>query len=201
MAGLPQSQRDQVMLVVGVLGLALAGAYYYFLFAPKAEEFVATRAHIERLDASNQRAKALLARGTVEELREEAQRLQDNLSLMRTLIPAENEVPALLDQIVGAARRTGLEIQSFAPAATVTGEEFDTQRYAMNMNGTYHEIAELLTAIGSLRRIITPVNLRLQPLNVANPRVTAPDQRILSASFDLQTYVAKTGASQTGGTP
>jgi Tfp pilus assembly protein PilO len=199
MAGLPQNQRDQVMLVVGIVGLALAGAYYYFLFMPKAEEFVTTRAHIERLDASNQRAKALLARGTVEELRAEAQRLQDNLSLMRTLIPAENEVPALLDQIVGAARRTGLEVQSFSPSATVSGEEFDTQRYAMNMNGTYHEIAELLTAIGSLRRIITPVNLRLQPLNVANPRPMPADQRLLSASFDLQTYVAKTAGS--GATP
>jgi Tfp pilus assembly protein PilO len=67
------------------------------------------------------------------------------------------------------------------------------------MNGTYHEIAELLTAIGSLRRIITPVNLRLQPLNVANPRPMPADQRLLSASFDLQTYVAKTAGS--GATP
>lgn len=200
MAGLPQSQRDQAMLVVGIVGIALAGAYWYFMFKPKAEEFVVTREHIERVDASNQRAKALLARGTVEELRAEAQRLQDNLSLLRTLIPSENEVPALLDQIVGAARRTGLEIQSFTPGATVTGSEFDTQRYAMNMNGTYHEIAELLTAIGSLRRIVTPVNVRLQPLNVANPRPMPADQRLLSASFEIQTYVAKTGAS-TGETP
>ena len=200
MAGLPQSQRDQAMLVVGIVGIALAGAYWYFMFKPKAEEFVVTREHIERVDASNQRAKALLARGTVEELRAEAQRLQDNLSLLRTLIPSENEVPALLDQIVGAARRTGLEIQSFTPGATVTGSEFDTQRYAMNMNGTYHEIAELLTAIGSLRRIVTPVNVRLQPLNVANPRPMPADQRLLSASFEIQTYVAKTGVS-TGETP
>lgn len=201
MAGMPQTQRDQVMLVIGIVGVLLAGAYWNWLYKPKAAEFEVTRAHIERLDASNQRAKALLARGTVEELRAEAQRLQDNLDLMRTLIPAGNEVPALLDQIVGAARRTGLEIQSFAPGATIQGQEFDTYRYGMNMNGTYHEIAELLTAIGSLRRIIAPVNLRLAPLTTANPRPMPVDQRLLTATFDIQTYVVKTAAADAGARP
>lgn len=196
MAGMPQTPRDQAMLAVGIVGILLAGAYWYFLYSPKSAEFEVTRTHIERLDASNQRAKTLLARGTVEELRAEAQRLQDNLDLIRTLIPAGNEVPALLDQIVGAARRTGLEIQSFAPGVTVQGEEFDTYRYAMNMNGTYHELAELLTAIGSLRRIIAPVNVRLVPLTVANPRAMPDDQRMLSATFDIQTYVVKTATPE-----
>lgn len=193
MAGMPTTPRDQAMAAVGIVGLLLAGAYWYFVYEPKNTELNVTRTHIERLDASNQRAKALLARGTVEELRAESQRLQDNLDLMRTLIPSGNEVPALLDQIVGAARRSGLEIQSFAPGATIQGAEFDTYRYGMNMNGTYHEIAELLTAIGSLRRIIAPVNLRLAPLTVANPRPMPADQRLLTATFDIQTYVVKTG--------
>ena len=201
MAGMPQTPRDQAMLAVGIVGLLLAGAYWYFIYDPKTAELDLTRSHIERLDSQNQRAKALLARGTVEELRAEAERLQDNLNLMRTLIPSGNEVPALLDQIVGAARRSGLEIQSFSPGATIEGEEFDTFRYGMNINGTYHEIAELLTAIGSLRRIIAPVNLRLVPLTVANPRPMPLDQRLLSAAFDIQTYVVKSAPVDAGERP
>jgi len=202
MAGMPQTPRDQAMLAVGIVGLLLAGAYWYLVYSPKTAELDVTRGHIERLDASNQRAKALLARGTVEELRAESQRLQDNLDLMRTLIPSENEVPALLDQIVGAARRSGLEIQSFSPGATVQGEEFDTFRYGMAINGTYHEIAELLTSIGSLRRIIAPVNLRLAPIaGGGNDRTLAADQRLLSAAFDIQTYVVKSAPADDGGRP
>jgi type IV pilus assembly protein PilO len=195
MAGLPTTQRDQIMLAVGVLGILGAVAYWYFVYDPKSAELDLLTERIEKLDASNNRARALLARGSVEELRAEAQTLQDNLRVLRRLIPSGNEVPALLDQIVGAARRTGLDIESFAPGPQVQGELFDTYRYGMNMKGTYHEIAEMLTAIGSLPRIIAPVNLRLAPLTAVEQRRVRPDQRMLTATFDIQTYVVKTGPS------
>jgi type IV pilus assembly protein PilO len=200
MAGLPTTQRDQILLAVGVLGIVGAVAFYFLWTTKRADERAVLTSRIERLDASNNRARALLARGTVEELRAEAQTLQDNLRVLRRLIPSGNEVPALLDQIVGAARRTGLAIESFAPGPQVQGELFDTYRYSMNMKGTYHEIAEMLTAIGSLPRIIAPVNLRLLPLTAVEQRAVRADQRMLSASFDIQTYVVKTGPAE-GETP
>lgn len=191
MAGLPTNQRDQVMLLVGILGIALGGLYWYFVYDPKTLELDEMRARIEKLDASNQRAKAMLARGTVEELQAEAKLLEDNLDLMRTLIPTGNEVPALLDQIVGAARRTGLEVESFVPGATTQGDEFDTYRYRMSIKGPYHQVGELLAAIGSLRRIITPVNVNLSP-STAGGSASQPGQQVLSATFDVQTYVVRT---------
>ncbi len=201
MAGLPTNQRDQIMLLVGILGIGLGAAYWYFMYDPKSAEIAVQRTRVEALDASNQRAKALLARGTVEELQAEAKLLQDNLDLIRTLIPAGNEVPALLDQIVAAARRTGLDIESFAPGATTPGEEFDTYRYRMSIKGSYHQIGDLLTAIGSLRRIIAPVNVELSPAQVPGRTQVAADERVLSASFDLQTYVVRTTPLSEGETP
>lgn len=201
MAGLPTNQRDQLMLFVGILGILGAGAYWYLVYTPKSDELGTLRTQVERLDASNQRAKALLASGTVEELRAEAELLQDNLDLMRTLIPAGNEVPALLDQIVGAARRTGLEQQSFVPGATVQGEVFDTYRYRMSFSGSYHQIGELLTAIGSLQRIIAPVNLSLSPSTAARAANAPPGEQLLSANFDIQTYVLRASAPGEGETP
>ena len=201
MAGMPTTQRDQIMLLVGILGIGLGAAYWYFQYDPKSVEIADQRARVEKLDASNQRAKALLARGTVEEMQAEARKLQDNLDLMRTLIPAGNEVSALLDQIVGAARRSGLEIESFAPGATTPGEEFDTYRYSMSLKGSYHQIGDLLTSIGSLRRIIAPVNVNLSPAQVPGRTQVAANEQVLSASFDLQTYVVRTTPLREGETP
>jgi len=197
MAGLPQNQRDQAMLLVGIVGLALAGLYYYFVYDPKSVELEALTARVERIDASNQRAKAIVARGTVEELRAEAELLRDNLDLMRTLVPVSNEVPALLDQILGAARRTGLEFSNFAPSGTIQGEQFDTYRFRMSLQGSYHQIGDLLAAIGSLRRIIAPINLSLAPAPVGGTPVRRarprdPEAPLLTANFDIQTYVVKT---------
>jgi type IV pilus assembly protein PilO len=192
---MPQNQRDQVMLFVGIVGLLLAGAYYYFLYTAKTVEIETMTARVEKLDASNNRAKAVMARGSVEEMRAQAAVLRDNLELMRTLIPASNEVPALLDQIISAARRTGLDFSNFQPVTPVIGEQFDTHRYRMSAQGSYHQIGELLTAIGSLRRIIAPVNISLAraPAGAARrgARTGTPEAPLLNASFDIQTYVVK----------
>lgn len=195
MAGMPTNQRDQAMLAVAVAAIIGAAAFWNWVYVPKNEQLDLTRAHIERLDASNQRAKAIMARGSVAQLQEEATRLQANLDLMRTLIPAGNEVPLLLDQVLGAARRVGLEFSNFAPAATVQGESFDTYRFRMSMQGNYHQIGELLTAIGSLRRVIVPANLSLNASTSREARENRPEERILTATFDMQTFVVRT---QTG---
>ena len=192
MAGLPTNQRDQIMLAVGVAGLLGAVAFWYWRYSPNEATLDTTRAHIERLDVSNQKAKAIMARGSVDQLQAESKRLEANLDLMRTLIPAGNEVPALLDQILGAARRTGLEFSSFAPTATVQGESFDTYRFRMSVPGSYHQIGELLAAIGSLRRVIVPVNVSLTASTTSAARANRPDERILTANFDIQTYVVRT---------
>ena len=196
MAGMPTNQRDQIMLFVGVLGILGAGAYWNWVYSPKSEQITETRTHVEALDASNQRAKSIMARGSVEQLQAESKRLQANLDLMRTLIPTGNEVPSLLDQILGAARRTGLEFSNFAPTATVQGESFDTYRFKMSMQGSYHQIGELLTAIGSLRRIIVPVNVSLTGSTSAEARRNRPEERILTANFDIQTYVVRTSTGE-----
>ncbi|MCE9600722.1 MAG: type 4a pilus biogenesis protein PilO [Gemmatimonadetes bacterium] len=192
MAGLPTNQRDQIMLAVGVFGILGALAFWNWVYVPRNEALGVTREHIEKLDGSNQRAKAIMARGSVEQLQTESKRLEANLELMRTLIPSGNEVPALLDQILGAARRTGLEFSNFAPTATVQGESFDTYRFKMSMQGSYHQIGELLAAIGSLRRVIVPVNVSLAASTTRAARANRPDERILTANFDIQTYVVRT---------
>ena len=192
MAGLPTNQRDQIMLAVGVAGILGAVSFWNWIYSPNDLKLDTTREHIERLDVSNQRAQAIMARGSAEQLQVESKRLEANLDLMRTLIPAGNEVPALLDQILGAARRTGLEFSNFAPAATVPGESFDTYRFRMSMQGSYHQIGELLAAIGSLRRVIVPVNVSLTASTTRAARANRPDERILTANFDIQTYVVRT---------
>ena len=196
MAGMPTNQRDQMMLAVGVAGIIGAAAFWYLRYSPEDVKLEVTRKHIVALDASNQNAKAIMATGNVAQLQEESKRLQTNLDLMRTLIPAGNEVPALLDQILGAARRTGLEFSNFAPAATVQGETFDTYRFRMSIQGNYHQIGELLAAIGSLRRVIVPLNVSLSASTSTAARANRPEERILTASFDIQTYVVRTAPAE-----
>ncbi|MBM3907433.1 MAG: type 4a pilus biogenesis protein PilO [Gemmatimonadetes bacterium] len=200
MAGMPTSQRDQTLLFLAFLGLVGAGAYWYFVFSPKQESLATIAVHVDSLDAGNQRAKAQLARGSVASIREESQRLRANLELMRTLVPAGNEVPALLEQVSTAARRVGLDIAYIEPEPVIQGEQFDTYRYRLRAVGTYHEIGQLLTGIGSMTRIVAPLGLQLQVSGA--PGATSgradPSRVQLQASFTIQTYAVKTSLSDEG---
>jgi type IV pilus assembly protein PilO len=191
---MPTNQRDQIMLAVGVIGLLGSLAYWNWVYSPKGEALQLTRDHIER---STRRIRGEGDHGPRfrGELQEDAKRLQANLDLMHA-DPDREQVPSLLDQILGAARRTGLEFSNFAPTATVQGESFDTYRFKMSMQGSYHQIGELLTAIGSLRRIIVPVNVSLTGSTSAEARRNRPEERILTANFDIQTYVVRTSTGE-----
>jgi type IV pilus assembly protein PilO len=129
----------------------------------------------------------------------ESQRLRANLDLMRALVPAVNEVPALLEQVSTAARNVGLEINSIVPEPPIQGEQFDTYRYRLRATGSYHEIGELLTGIASMPRIVAPLGLQLiiSTAPAAAKRGSA-DRVMLQASFEIQAYAVKTSPSDGG---
>ena len=92
MALLPTKQRDQVMVLVTILAIGIVGLFWYFVYDPKSAELDKLAAHVDTLDDMNQKAKAEMAKGTVEQIREQARASRENLDLMRTLVPAANEV-------------------------------------------------------------------------------------------------------------
>ena len=190
MALLPTKQRDQIMVLVTILAVGLVGLFWYFVYDPKSSDLDKLAAHVDTLDDMNQKAKAEMAKGTVEQIREQARASRENLDLMRTLVPAANEVSSLIDQVSTAARRARLDIGSIEPEPPIEGELFDTYRYRLKMCGSYNDIGQMLTNIGSLNRIVTAINLQLtQPQGCpASP----PGKQLVSSSFEIQTYVVRT---------
>jgi len=207
MALLPKNQRDQVMVLLVIVAVALVGLYYAYVFSPKADVLSTLQAHVDSLDMSNQRAKAELAKGNVEQLRAEAAKLQENLEVMRQLVPTSNEVPALLEQVSTAARRVGLDLATVKPQPVIEGDQFDTYRYQVAVIGDYHALGEFLANVGSLTRIVAPVNLALSPLGNGaaveqRKKALKNNNSVLDSHFELQTYVTKTAPprpAQAGG--
>lgn len=196
---LPTNQRDQGMIAVGVISLMLAAAFYSYVYSPKSEELSRIEERVTALETANDKAKVEVARGRdSKELRAQAEMYKQNLELMRQLVPTGNEVPALLEQVSTAARRVGLDIGAVEPEPVIPGDEFDTYRYKISIVGGYNDVGEFLTNVGSLTRIVAPVNLKLTPST--NPEAirtkTHGGQSVLQSDFEMQTYVAKAGAPE-----
>jgi type IV pilus assembly protein PilO len=190
MALLPTKQRDQAMVLIAILAIGAIGLFWYFVYDPKSTDIDKLSVHVDSLDDLNQKAKSELAKGTVEQIREQARASRENLDLMRTLVPAANEVSNLIDQVSTAARRAHLDVGNLEPEPPIEGELFDTYRYRMRMNGSYHDIGQMLANIGSLNRIVSTLNLSLAlaPGNIQSPA----GKQALASSFEIQTYVVRT---------
>lgn len=191
--GANMTQREQALVGVGIISIILAATFWWFLFTPRAATIAAMNAHVDSVETNNRKARVAIATGTVQQLQDEAAQYQKNLDLMRELVPTSNEVPSLLENVSTAARRVGLDLASVEPVPVIPGEQFDTYRYKVSVMGGYHELAEFLTNVGSLDRVMAPLGLDLKPHTGEKDKTrTRPGESLLDASFQLQTYVART---------
>jgi type IV pilus assembly protein PilO len=191
MALLPQNQRDQIMVFVVIVAVAAMGLYYQYVWSPKQEALNTLQARVERLTELNEKIEREVKRGNLAKLKAEGERYRRDLAVLRRLVPTRNEVPGLLEQVSTAARRVGLDLSDVQPEDVVTGAYFDVHRYRLGVNGDYHAIARFLTNVGSLTRIVAPINLQLTPSSKNLPRVLPKEHRLLEARFQIQTYVAR----------
>lgn len=191
MAILPQTRREQIMLVVILAVLGVGYLYYNYLWKPKAVELDVLKSRIDTLETQNESARRDIARGTAGKVREEAEEYGRLLAVMRQLVPSANEVPALLEQVSTSARQAGLEISGVTPLGVIPGDVFDTYRYRVTVTGPYHRVSQFMNNVGSLTRIVAPMNLQLGP-TVRQGQQRRGSESALDATFEIQTYVAKT---------
>lgn len=194
MSVLPTNQRDQIKLLIGFSAIALAALYWMYPYASKNNQLTADEAHVAQLEDANQKAAREFASGSIEKLREQAAQNRSALTVMRRLVPTGNEVPALLEEVSTAARRAGLDVGGVVPEPVIVGERFDTYRYTVTIIGGYHQFGEFLANVGSLPRIVAPVNFSIvqgSP-NVQRGQIRTSMKGALASTITLQTYVEKT---------
>lgn len=214
--GIPQDQRSQVMLLVTVA--CLAGGYFIWtkINGPQRDHAAATQVEIDSLGSIVRKAKADLASGSVESMRRAVEQYRAALGLMRRLVPEQNEVPSLLEDISNRAKVRGVSLGSFqpmppepGPALALTYHEpgdtskaksppkpaFDIYRYRMQVYGHYDQVGEFLADVASLPRIMVPQGLLLAPATQQTQKLVGDTLgALLEASFDLRTYVKRPSA-------
>lgn len=196
MALLPQNPRDQKLLIVGMLAVGLAAVYQQLVWTPKNVELNAIEFRLDTLDSLNRLSKIEVAKGSATKMKAEADAFGRELEVLRRLVPTENEVPALLEGVSTAARRAGLELSDVQPDGVINGDQFDTYRYKLGVTGPWHQVAEFLANVGSLPRIVSPINLTLTTTSRQGERRPKKNEQFLDAKFGIQTYVAHTSVKQ-----
>lgn len=194
MAQLNEGQASRVLLLAVLILGGLGYIGYEHVYRPRAEEIAATGERVERLRMQNTAAREVTDNRGRSEVERRLALHREQLQQVEGLIPSSEELPDLLDLISAEAQRTGVDLSLIQPVGA-TAEQFYTRRtYELGVRGSYHQIAEFLTEVASLPRIVTPIGLNLS-LREEAPEPGEDPQ--LEAAFSIETYVLPTAAAAT----
>lgn len=183
----PDDPIQRNWMLGGVAFILLAAVpYRMYVLAPRQEENAEVLQHVETLETVNRRAEVLAAQGGGN-LQERLALYEAHVDKLEELIPAQEEVPALVDDIGTRARLMDVEIRELQPQPREPGEHYDRQAFSLSAVGEYHDVARFLTEIASLPRIVTPVQVEVSLFG--QPNQYRDLESPVVAIFRIETYV------------
>jgi len=201
--GLDDPERQRAVLI-GLLLLGAAYAFWQYVYSPVREERIETEARLESLVRVNDQARALSQPQRMRELRAREEEHEIQLAAYETMLPARSEVGDLLEEIAGAALEQDVGIVEFAPLAPIEGEVLTELSFEIEVQGEYHEIGRFLAAIVNLPRLIRPTLVEAERREVEEATETAPPVYGVGGRFVLSTYMpagTPVSSAATNGTP
>ncbi len=116
-------------------------------------------------------------------LRLQLEEMKQTLGDLLQLLPNKTEIEGLLVDISQAGLATGLEFDLFKPGAEQPAEFYAIQPIQIKVTGTYHALAEYVSAVAALPRIVTQHDIAI------TPRGKGVDAEVkLSVSLTARTY-------------
>jgi type IV pilus assembly protein PilO len=132
--------------------VVLAGSYY--LFIADAIDTLSYEQNEEiklRQDFEN---KYRLA-ANLKLYREQLVVMEAQFAELLKMLPSENEMPGLLDDLTFVATDAGLKITSLDWEAEIERDFYIEFPIKMTVNGNYHEIGDMVSAVAKLPRIVS----------------------------------------------
>ncbi len=156
LAKLPRSQR---VLLVFASYLAVVAVLYFALISTTLGAISNATADREtKTTKRNEVKKRAENRGAFEA---ELEDLAASLKQALKELPNDREIPGLLSEIDGIARKSGLDVRKFQPLPEVTDDYYAAVPVAITMDGGFHEVAIFFDRVSKMGRIVSVQDIRL----------------------------------------
>ncbi|MBA2662817.1 MAG: type 4a pilus biogenesis protein PilO [Bradymonadaceae bacterium] len=139
-----------LFLVLIMVGIFIG--FWMGIHKPMEEEIQQADQEIVRLQQEKARLEQL--RRNREQVVQRLEDLQRQLLVAREKLPANAEIPSLLQRIHNQGKTAGLEINKFKRNSDIVREHFIEIPVEMELVGTYDELANFFFYIGRMTRIV-----------------------------------------------
>jgi type IV pilus assembly protein PilO len=156
----------QVALFV-VLGLGLVGGFYWFYAVPTWAEMATREENLAGLRVSIK--KASTTANQLSQFRQQVAELEARLESLKAVLPEQKDVADLLRRIQTLATQSNLTIRGFKPAPSVTKQLHAEWPIALQLDGTYHNLAMFFDRVSKFSRIINVSDITIRAKEKPEP--------------------------------
>ena len=142
------------------LGLAGVGLFYNYYELPARADLAQREVTLTALRADV--AKGQATERKLPQFRAQVAELEDRLSSLSEVLPEEKDGADLLRQMQTTAVQSNLVIKSFKPSPVVTKELHAEWPIALELDGTYHNLAQFFDRLGKFSRIVNVSGLSVK---------------------------------------
>ena len=115
--------------------------------------------------------------------------MEQSFGTMLRQLPGKTEIPSLIVDISQTGLASGLQEKLFQPQGEVTRDFYAEKPISISLSGGYHEIANFVSGVASLPRIVTLHDINITPddpndFDSLTLQVTAKTYRYLEEGAD-----------------
>ncbi len=148
----------RVLILVGVAGAVLC-IYGFTLYSGISKKAVALQGQLTQIQTKIAESRAVAS--NLKSFKEKQQELGAELEIALRRLPNQKELPVLLTNMSSLAKKSGLEIRSFKPAAEVNRGFYAEVPISIEFLGRYHEAGIFFDRLSRLSRIINITELKM----------------------------------------
>jgi len=147
------------IFMAGVLCIAIVAAGYYFIIKDMFVDLDVVKKKEEQLRATFLEKKALAI--NLDAYKQQMVEAEETFGVLLKQLPNESEIPDLLIDMTQVGLSRGLQFEQIKPGNTIEKDFYAEKLVNIKANGGYHQIANFVSDIAALPRIINVDNFRL----------------------------------------
>ena len=177
----------RVAVIVIAFGAVTATGIWFTIVKDKAPQLA--RAQTDELDLRDTFENKQRKAANYDAYKAQLSQIEQSFGTMLRQLPGETEIPSLIVDISQTGLAAGLQEKLFQPQGEVPKDFYAEKPIKIRLSGGYHEIANFVSGIAALPRIVTLHDINIMPEDQANfdrlsIEVTAKTYRYLDEDGD-----------------
>lgn len=148
------------LLMAGLLCIGIVALGYYAIIEDQITALKDVQKQEPQLKKDFLEKKALAI--NLDAYKKQMVEADENFSVLRKQLPNESEIPDLLIDMTQVGLSRGLQFEQIRPGATIEKDFYAEKLVNIKANGKYHQIAEFISDVAALPRIINVADFTLQ---------------------------------------